>query len=177
MLQITKQLMRFAAFTAALIVAPALNGQQSTQPVPAPVPAQIVSAHKVFISNAGTDAAAREAFKQADPEEAYDRFYSALQSWGKYELVSAPAEADLVFEIRFAAPLYSSSNLPYIHPEFELRILDAKTHFLLWSVTDPVDRNFRKNAWIKSFDQGLDALMNDVKKLSAPAVAADLSKK
>jgi hypothetical protein len=30
---------------------------------------------------------------------------------------------------------------------------------------------FRKATWLKNFDQGLNALMDDLKKLSAPSVA------
>ena len=32
----------------------------------------------------------------------YNEFYAAMKSWGRYELVSSPADADMVFEIRFA---------------------------------------------------------------------------
>ena len=31
----------------------------------------------------------------------YNRFSAAMKSWGRYELVASPAEAGLVFEIRF----------------------------------------------------------------------------
>ena len=31
----------------------------------------------------------------------YNEFYEHMKSWGKYQLVQAPADADLVFEIRF----------------------------------------------------------------------------
>src|ERR1700683_1783408 len=153
MLQAIKGAIRCAALTAALSLAPTLNGQQPAQPAAAaaPVPAQIISAHKVFISNAGADVPARAIFNRAgDPEEAYNGFYSSMQSWGKYELVSTPADADLVFELRFTAPAYG--------PEFDLTILDAKTHFLLWTMTQPVNGAFRKETWLKNFDDGLHAL-------------------
>jgi hypothetical protein len=167
MLQIARTVIHSASLTLALIAAPALNSQQSVQPA-AHVPAQIVSAHKVFISNAGADATAQAAFTRAgDPEEAYNGFYSAMQSWGRYELVPTPAEADIVFEIRFTAAVHFNGSLPIYEPEFELSILDAKTHFVLWNTIAPVDGAFRKATWIKNFDRGLDALMDNLKKLSA----------
>jgi hypothetical protein len=58
--------------------------------------------------------------------------------------------------------------MPIYEPQFGLRILDAKTHFLLWSLSEPVEGAFRKATWIKNFDQGLGALMDDLKKLSLP---------
>ncbi len=115
---------------------------------------------------------AQSVFKRAgQPDQAYNRFYLAVQNWGRYELVSTPGEADLVFEIRFTAPLYYSGTLPTYEPQFGLNIVDAKTHFLLWSLAEPVEGAFRKATWHKNFDQGLDLLMADLKRVSAPTVA------
>jgi hypothetical protein len=125
---------------------------------------------KVFISNAGADIVSQAAFKRAgEPDQAYTHFYSATQSWGRYEIVSAPADADLVFEIRFTAPI-SGCETCY-QPQMGLTILDTKTHFILWTLTAPVQGAFRKATGLKNFDQGLNALMDDLKKLSAPSVA------
>lgn len=49
----------------------------------------------------------------------YDAFYVAMKSWGKYELLSAPSEADLIFEIHFTGNLTS-------YPELRLSIVDPK---------------------------------------------------
>jgi hypothetical protein len=164
----------YIGLVAGLIVVPALGGQQPKESAAAPVPAQIVSARKVFIANAGADLAAQAAFKRAgDPDQAYNRFYAAMQTWGRYVLVSTPAEADLVFEIRFAAPRYYDGTLAVYDPQFGLSILDAKTHFVLWSLAEPVEGAFRKATWLKNFDHGLSALMDDLKKLSAPSPASD----
>jgi hypothetical protein len=168
---------RWIAFTAALIVVPVLDCQQAKETT-APVPAQIVAAHKIFIANAGADIVSQATFKRAkDPDQAYNRFYSAMQAWGRYNLVSAPGEADLVIEIRFTAPMYYNGSLPTYEPQFGMRILDAKTHFLLWDLAEPVEGAFRKATWLKNFDKGLDALMDDLKKLSAPNAANSDSSK
>ena len=48
------------------------------------MPAQIITAKKVFISNGGVDSAALAAFKRAgDANEPYNRFYAAMKSWGR----------------------------------------------------------------------------------------------
>jgi hypothetical protein len=156
-----------------LIVVPALIGQQTKEPAAAPVPAQIVAGRKVFISNAGADVLSQSLFKRAgEPDQAYNHFYSAMRAWGRYEIVATPAEADLVFEISFATPQYYNGVTSY-EPHFEVRMLDGKTHFLLWSLTAPVEGAFRKATWLKNFDHGLDVLMDDVKKLAAPSPASD----
>jgi len=159
------------ALAAALTVVPPLTGQQAKETAAvAPVPAQIAAARKVFISNGGADVLAQSVFKRAgEPDQAYNHFYFAMQSWGRYELVSAPADADLVFEIRFAAPVYYNGTLTSFQPQFGLSIVDAKSHFLLWSLTEPVEGAFRKATWLKNFDHGLDNLMDDLKKLALPA--------
>jgi hypothetical protein len=163
---------------AAMMVVPAMSGQQPQATTAGPVPAQIVAARKVFISNAGADLAAQATFKRAgEPDQAYNHFYTAMQTRGRYEIVSAPGDADLVLELGFTAPMYYNGGGAVIYePQFGLRILDAKTHFLLWSLTEPVEGAFRKTTWLENFDHGLDALMDDLKKLALPA-SVDPSKK
>lgn len=164
----------YVAFVTLLIVAPGLSGQEAQEakePAVAPVPAQIVAGRKVFISNGGADILSQSLFKRAgEPDQAYNHFYSAMQTWARYEIVSTPGEADLVFEISFSAPQYYNGTLTSYGPHFELRVLDGKTHFLLWSLTEPVEGAFRKATWLKNFDHGLDSLMDDLKKLAAPSV-------
>ena len=88
-----------------------------------------------------------------------------MESWGRDELVAAPADADLVFEIRFTAPLTCSSGSGYV-PQLDLAILDAKTHFLLWTFTELVEGAFKKATWERNFSQGMASLMADIKKLT-----------
>jgi hypothetical protein len=71
----------YASLALALLVAPCAGGQ----PVEAaPIPAQIITSEKVFISNGGVDSAALAAFKRAgDTNEPYNRFFAAMKSWGR----------------------------------------------------------------------------------------------
>ena len=74
--------------------------EQPKQAPPAPIPAQILEAKKVFVANAGGDELSTDdPLFSGDPDRAYNQFYAAMKTWGKYELVSAPADADLWFEI------------------------------------------------------------------------------
>ena len=152
---------------------PVLGAQQPKEAPPAPVPAQISTAKKVFISNAGVDAIAASAFNShgLNPNQAYDGFYAAMKAWGRYELVPAPNDADLVFEISFADPEFEDLGTTSYVPQLRLTIIDAKTHFKLWTLAEPVKLPLRKAAWNKNFAQGMVNLMADIKKLAGQTAA------
>lgn len=165
----------YAIFAFALMVAPALNAQQpqKSQIPTAPVPVQIISSNKVFISNAGVDGTTLAAVTKAgDPDQPYDEFYAAMKTWGRYELAAAPVDADLVFEIRFTAPMTDCGKAPSYAPQLSLAILDAKTHFRLWTFTAAVQGAIREATWKKNFSQGITDLVDDLKKLTTQTVMA-----
>ena len=152
---------------ASVLYGAVLNAQQTDKAPPAaPVPVEIINAKKVFISNAGVDGLALAAFERlGEPHQPYNQFYTAMKSWGRYELVSAPAEAELVFEIRFGAPLAGSDKMSTYAPQYGVTILDTKTHFTLWTLAEPVEGAFRKTTFLKNFGQAVDRFMNDLKAL------------
>jgi len=103
------------------------------------------------------------------PNEPYEQFYVAMKHLGRYELVGAPADADLVLQLRFSAPLNSCETY---QPQLTLEILDTKTHFLLWTFTEAVKdvgRHplFEVNAnWDKNLKEGIDNLVEDLTRLA-----------
>ena len=158
------------ALSILMILFPVLaSAQQPPQPaVPAPIPTQIPAAHRVFISNAGYDATARAAFERGhQPNRPYNDFYAAMKKWGRYELVANPADADLVFVVRFTAPISDCDKITSYEPQLQVTIVDVKTHFVLWTITEPVEGAYRKATWDRNFDQGLTALMEELKALVA----------
>jgi hypothetical protein len=140
------------AFAIALGAAPVLEAQQPVDPPPPPIPAQILSGKKVFISNASGEGAAA----QGIPELTYDEFYAGMKSLGRYELVGAPADADLVFEIRY---VFDGTEM------LRATILDPKTHVVLWAFTEIIEPAIRKATGRKNFDTAMARLMNDVRNL------------
>jgi hypothetical protein len=161
----------------ALVAAPALQAQQPNGAPAAPVPAPIITGKTAFISNAGMDSMSVAVFRNAgDPDQPYNDFYAAMKSWGRYKLVANPADADLVFEIRFTAPITDFGKVTTYDPQLDLTILDAKTHFTLWSLTEPVNGAMRKETWEKNVARGMTNVMNDLKKLSAQPLAAPTDK-
>ena len=103
-----------------------------------PVPAQVAAAHKIMFTSVG----ASPNFP-LDAGQAYNDVYADLQSWGYYQLVSTPQEADLIFQLREVAPLTDIvGGRGYVYtthtPAFVLTMIDPKTQVTLWSVTSPV---------------------------------------
>lgn len=142
------------------------NAQEGIAPQ-APVPSQLFTAKKIFISNGGVDGIAFQAFRRlGNVNQPYNAFYSALSSWGKYTLVAAPAEADVVFEIRFTAPFDGDEHVTSYVPQLNLTIYDAKTRFVLWTILAPVNGAFRKATFVKNVNEGIAMLVANLKGLT-----------
>ncbi len=133
----------------------------------APMPTAIQTAKRVFLGNAGVDSMSISTFRRSgDINQPYNWFYLAVKNWGRYELVGSPADADLVFEISFAAPLVGTEKLLTAAPYLRLEILDAKTHFLLWTIVEPVEGAFRKTTWDNNFNAGVTNIVSDLKNIT-----------
>jgi hypothetical protein len=77
---------------------------EAQRPATAPVPPTLLSAKRVFISNAGADSGLFPHPFSGDPDRAYNEFYADVESWGRYQIVASPAQADLIFELQLTAP-------------------------------------------------------------------------
>jgi hypothetical protein len=154
----------------ALLAVPVSWAQQPVDPPIAPIPEQIVSGRKVFISNASG-----QGFAPAGvPDLTYNEFYADIKNWGRYEIVSVPADADFVFEIRFTSQIRPTSVLggqgnSSQDFQFRLVILDPKTRVVLWAFTESVPQAANHSASRKKFDDAMTAIVNDIKKLAGQA--------
>lgn len=168
-MRIVKSVFVFASIAVILASGTVVRGQDTKGPsATAPVPIQITNAKRIFISNDGADAVILAAYNRADqPDQAYNQFYAAMKSWGRYELVAAPADADLVFEIRFVAPMSDCGKALTYEPQLQLTIADVKTHFTLWMLTEPVKGALRRATWDRNVVQGVSSLLQDIRKLAA----------
>jgi hypothetical protein len=175
----------YAAFTCgALLCAGLLSSiaaraqDQPFNPPPlAPVPVPLLNAKKVFVSNAGADSGLFPHPFSGDPDRPYNEFYAGVKSWGRYEQVDDPADADIVFELHLSAP--SGPQSPNKQngasdplPMFRLTILDRRTHYVLWALTESVGFAYLQKTHDHNFDLALTAIIDDLKRLtSAPAPA------
>jgi hypothetical protein len=157
-----------------LLQVPAVTAEQSKQVPPAPIPPQILSAKKVFIANAGGEQPSEDSQYSGDADRAYNQFYAAMKTWGRYELVETPADADLWFEIRFTAPPASrpvsqgnTLGTAEFDPQFRVVIRDPKTSAILWAFTEHADWALLKGNRDRNFDLGMTRIVTDVQRLSA----------
>lgn len=147
---------------------------------PAPIPAQIATAHRVFIANAGGDDPFPTEMHlfSGGVDRPYNEFYAAIKNSGRYDIVGSPSEADLLFEIRFAVmtgPLCRDSG--GYDSQFRLEIRDAKTNSLLWTFTEHVPWAILDGNRNKNFDQALARVVTDVLGLATRASSGAASAK
>jgi hypothetical protein len=151
---------------------------QKRQPAPpAPIPAQILTAKKVFIANGGGDESRYDpAWFSGGPDRAYNEFYAAMKAWGRYELVAAPGDADLVFEIRLTVfqlqrerLLVDNDSVAY-DSRLRLVIRDVKTRETLWGLTEHAQVALLQSNRDKNFDQALAAIVAEVQRIVGSAV-------
>jgi hypothetical protein len=159
-----------------LLSLPALQAQATK---PAPLPSQILTAKKVFISNAGGLLDLK--MVSGDRRRDYNQFYAAIQAWGRYELVASPADADLVLQISiiYIPREMGTEVVPF--PSFRLALIDPKTNIALWVLDEfLVDRPglamIREKNRDKAFDEAINRVVDDLKALTAQPAPANDSK-
>jgi hypothetical protein len=88
----------------------------------APKPPQLAQANSVFIAN-NTSA------PLANSDRIYDEIYAGIQAMHRFKVVLKPADADLILEFSLVTAGDDSQTV-------FLRVMDGKTHVVLWSVSD-----------------------------------------
>jgi hypothetical protein len=163
---------------AALVSLPA-NAQVTPIVVTAPVPGQILTARRMFISNAGSESYGSQSYFRltrydGGPDRFYNQFYAAMKKWNHYELTDSPADADVVCEVRFTNPIVdkqSPHDLVY-DPQLNLTILDPKTRVALWSLTEHIQPARNEEGDNKNFDQAVSRIVDQARMLSASSASS-----
>jgi hypothetical protein len=146
--------------------------QTAGQPATA-APSSIGEVPKAFIASAGDD---DEDFYTSAPGQTYNQSYAAMQSSGRYELVDAPAAADLIFEIRYANPrrtviwppletqhenelFAKTENIN--EPQIKLVIWNRRTRAVVSVITEFVKQADLESNRRKNFALSIQALVDD----------------
>jgi len=142
----------------------------------APIPAAIFSAKKVFISNAGADSGLFPHPFTGTQDRGYNQFYVAMQSWGRYALVGDPQEADMVFELQLLGPngpanANKAKGASDPLPMFRLNVMERKTHYSLWALTETIEAANLQKTHDRNFDEAIAQLVADLKRLLDAAVS------
>ena len=154
---------------------------QTKQIPPAPIPTQISAAKRAFIANGGGDEPGIDEPIFGGVDRSYNQFYAAMKSAGRYELVGSPAEADLLFEIRFAVKTSTTKVFKgdtigsSLDPQFRLEIRDPKTNALLWAFTEHMEWAILQGNRNRNFDQPSARIVTDVLALGTRALAAAIT--
>ena len=131
----------------------------------ASLPAVIMNAKKVFLSNGGSGYLA------------YDAFCSGMKEWSKYKIVGSPEESDLIVELSYrvedSTRVWNSTNTYYIAaqvyskqiiaPQLILTIFSAKMKNCLWSETDRRGFAKREKSQEKETINSAQRLVDDLK--------------
>lgn len=160
-----------ALCAAMLCTAPAFA--QAAWPA-APVPPALMHAKTLFVSNAGADAGLFPEPFSGDPSRGYNELYGALKQSGKYQLVDDPSQADVVLELRLEAPMGPSDankmkGAADPMPQFRLMIYDAKTHYVLWALSETIDYAILQKTHDHNFDQAVSNLLLAFEQLTGKA--------
>jgi len=158
---------------ALLALSSTAHAQQSKGPAPAPVPDQIARAQKVFIANAGGESfetVIDQTVFNGGPDRPYNEFYDAMKSWGRYEFVSSPANADLVLEISWNLA-DTGLRLPVLG-QLRLRVIDPQSHVTLWSFVEYVRGAILLGNRDKNFDEAMNTVLSRLKQLASPPTSA-----
>jgi hypothetical protein len=150
-----------------LVISASGFGAKDKKKVPvAPLPTVVVNAKKIFLSNGGGS------------NLAYDAFYAKMKEWGKYEIVGAPDEADLIVELSYRVDkggtrVWSTTNTyekttevhssQIVDPQVNVAIYDAKTKISLWSETDHRRLAKRQKNREKETVNSAERLVDDLK--------------
>ena len=151
-----------------------------------PVPAQIRAAKTIFIANAGDKTNLFPDVYSGGPDRPYVQFYSDMQTWGHYQLVASPDQADLVFQISLVNPVASEllpgNNAGYWNgaewhdPQLRLNILDPKTHISLWELTSHIQSTTSlKSGRDRQFDLAMGNLVMELEQLSTQTTTTENS--
>ena len=130
--------------------------------VNAPIPAPLLKGKRAFISYEIGDVTAFPSSYSGGPERAYAEFYEQMKTWGRYQLVDDPKDADLIFAVRFVDP----PSIP--HPQIRVGVMDSSARVSLWGFVEEVNFAFFKKHRDAAFTASVKLLITDVQSLLAP---------
>jgi hypothetical protein len=140
---------RLAVMSLAIAMMLPLGSLLQAQAPAAPLPSQILTAKKVFISNAGVEYETG-LWKGGSPQP-YNELYAAIKLADPVSRLKSSVES----------------------PQIELLLLDPKTHSVLWTLGQDVSVRHAQIGRNHALEEAIGKLIGDLKALTAqPAPAA-----
>ena len=156
----------------------ATKGDERTLP---PAPAPFSHVKTVFISSIVQDKTS--AMSANAPSDFYKQFYAAMQKWGRYKLLPSEEGADLLIHMAVSMPPGQDFEDPGFDPRVEVRITMVASN-LVYGYNMPLRwrmmggrRGFRILASKTALQKSAEALVDELRRLTTSADAADASPK
>lgn len=173
-----------------LLVVMAATAKDKNEIQKAPLPSQLLTAKKVFVSK-GVGATAFTV--EGGFDLAFDAFYSDIRSWGRYVVTDKPEDADLIMEVSYTAAsggthVYSSTNTytnqttvyssQLLNLQLTLVVYDSHSKTELWSTSvAPGTARRKKNQEKEMITAGESLVTNLRNRMNiSPQAAASSSK-
>lgn len=163
----------------ALQLATSMAQSKPAESPAAPVPAQILSAKRVFIANAGGDEMAPDdPIFSGGPDRAYNQFYAAVKEWGRFKVVDSPGQSDLVLEVRQETQTVAlgGNRGGSAIPLFQLKLIDPKMSVLLWAFHIHGEFGLGQANSDRNFDEAVNRLVIRLQTLVGQAMPSDAAK-
>jgi len=139
--------------------------------------ARILAAKNIYIADDGADE-----YFPGSSDEATHAFAASLRAWGRYNIVSSAAQADVVLQIRGGVhtsyvAASDDSNGSYVYrPFFRLTIAEPDTLDPLWVITVPVLTGHRKGDKADLLNVSAGTLTSQLKLLTnTPLTAREIA--
>jgi hypothetical protein len=142
-----------------------------------PVPAAILTAKAIFVSNAGSDSGLFPEPFTGDQDRPYTEFAAALKATGNFVIANDPSQADLVLELRLTAPNGPANPNKVAGaadplPMFRLVVYDRTSHYILWTLTQSIESAFGQKNHDKTFDDALSQVVAQFLRIGGKPPAA-----
>ena len=101
-----------------------------------------------------------------------------MKSWGEFEVVTNPADADLILEVRQfvasadATVVRGDSVGPGYNAQVSVSFVDPKTRTVLWSLLEHVEPALLKSNRDKNLQQATVKAIEEVKGLMEPSTTS-----
>ena len=167
------------------VIPPSDPESAQTAPQAAPIPAvappaasardRMLAAHTVFLSRTGVD----PYFAIADTA-AFNTVLNALQQWGRYQVVTNVAQADLVLQLHGVATAYTAGGTGPQDPasisytsSLQLTVADPQTLSPLWVVQVPVRTGYDRKLKTDRLAMSGESVVSQLKLLAGETLSPE----
>lgn len=106
------------------------------------------------------------------PVQVYEQFYDVVDKWGRYRIVDAPNNAQLIFEIGRRCPAAPWAIRGWSgDPAIVLVIRDEQSRAVLWTITTYIRGSTFKQPFQKSWNKGMHELFSNLEKVAEGAAS------